>query len=178
MDGQSYFPLFINLMHKRFYVFGAGKIAAGRITKIMRYGADIVVIAPQIHTHIKKLAAAQPVQLRLQQRAYIPGELQAGAVDFVLAATNDPAVNTQIAKECRQKKIPVNHASDRHQCDYYFPALVEQEQFVLGMISTDGDHASVARVSARLRQEGLDRERCVENGRMAGKDGQTNSDWN
>lgn len=156
MDGLSYFPLFMNLAHKRFFVFGAGSIAARRITKMIRYGADVVVIAPQIHMRIKQLCAMYPKQLILHQRTYQKGELRAEEADYVLAATDDLAVNTQIASECRKKRIPVNHASDRRQCDFYFPALVEQEHFLLGVISTDGDHRSVAKVSARLRQKDLD----------------------
>ncbi len=152
MDGLSYFPLFINLAQKRFIVFGAGSIAARRITKLLRYGANAVVIAPHIHVQVKQLAAKYPKQLILQERAYEQGELCAEEADYVLAATDDLAVNTQIAAECRKKKILVNHISDRRQCDFYFPALVEQEHFVLGIISTDGNHSSVAKVSAKLRQ--------------------------
>lgn len=149
---SAYFPLFVNIEHKRFYVYGGGQIAARRIHGLLRFGAVVTVIAPRIHQEIDHMQAAYPQQLQIEQRGYQLGEIQSEDTDYVLAATDDAGVNTSICRECRHKEIPVNNASDREQCDFYFPALIERDGLVIGVTSTDGDHKKVACFSEKLRQ--------------------------
>ena len=150
--GFVYFPLFMNIKDKGFVVFGAGAIAARRLAVLLRYGAKAVVIAPCIHEDIYRLRLQFPGQLRLEERSYDPGEIGRHGADYVLAATSDILVNAAIASECRERAVPVNQASDRSQCDFYFPALVEEEQMVIGITSTQGDHKKTAETASLLRR--------------------------
>ncbi len=152
----AYFPLFVNMEQRKFYIFGAGQVAARRISGLLRHGADITVIAPQIHKEIQLLQAQYPGQVHIEQRTYRLGEIQSGCVDYVLAATDDAKANADIYRECCHKEIPVNNASDSSQCDFYFPALVEMDNLVVGITSTDGDHEKTARFSQSLRQMAAD----------------------
>ena len=52
---------------------------------------------------------------------------------FVLAAAT-PEINAQVVRECR-KNIPVNNASDRDQCDFYFPGITKDGDTVVGITS-------------------------------------------
>ncbi len=149
----EYFPLFVNLEHKRFFVFGAGEVAVRRIQALARHGADITVAAPDIREEIRMLQEQHRGQIQIEQRPYRMGELQSEDTDFVLAATNDMEANTAIYRECRRKKIPVNDASNHRQCDFYFPALAYKEHLFIGMVSTYGSHKETAAASAKLRQE-------------------------
>ncbi len=147
----AYFPLFINLEQKKFCIFGAGQVAARRIPGLVRHGAFVTVIADRIGEEIQILCEQHPNQIQVQTRSYQMGEIRNEWADYVLAATDDEKVNLEICRECRHKEIPVNNASDRTQCDFYFPALVERDQLVIGITSTDGSHKKVAKVSEALR---------------------------
>ena len=57
--------------------------------------------------------------------------------DFVIAATDDAALNGEIADYCKVRRIPVNVADDREKCTFFFPALVKDGPLTVG-ISTDG----------------------------------------
>lgn len=149
---SRYFPIYINLAGKKVWVYGAGRIALRRMTGLLRFGAFVTVIAPEICEEIRALQAQNTEQAVVLQRIYQSGEIPKG-VDFVLAATNDRKVNSRICEECRRKGIPVNHASDSSQCDFYFPALVEQQKLVIGVTSADGDHKKVSRFCEKLRQQ-------------------------
>ncbi len=149
---SAYFPIFLNIEKKKFLVFGAGRIASRRIRALLKYGAGVRVTAPRIHEAVMQLQKMYPGQLQTEQRVYCMGEIQNTEADFVLAATDDKKVNACIFRECRDKKIPVNNASDRSQCDFYFPALVEQDHLVAGVTSTDGDHKKAAAFSRKLRE--------------------------
>lgn len=151
----AYFPLFVNLSGKKVAVFGAGKIAARRVGALVRFGAVVTVVAPEIGAEMQQayLSQGSPKRLVIEKRSFRPSEVQKGNVDFVLAATNDRQVNADICMECRKKEVPVNNASDSTQCDFYFPALVEREQLVIGVTSADGNHKKTARFCERLRRQ-------------------------
>ncbi len=151
----AYFPIFINMEQKRCLVFGAGKIALRRIRILLRYGAQVKVTALFICDEIENLKKSYPGQLQTEQRAYCMGEIQAEDTDFVLAATDDPKVNAHISTECRRNKIPVSNASDSSQCTFYFPALAELDNLVIGITSTDGNHKKAAAFRRQLCQQGL-----------------------
>jgi len=151
---EDCFPVFIDIRKKRFVIFGAGTVAERRVRGLLRHGAAVTVVAPVIEAGFLQLAKEYPGQLHLERRVYRTGELSDDGADFVLAATDDADVNAAVCRECRHKEIPVNNASDRGMCDFYFPALVEPEGqgLVIGVSGTDGDHRKVARVSAALRE--------------------------
>lgn len=153
---QPYFPLFVNLNHKKIVVYGAGRIAVRRIRGILRFGAEVTVIAPQVRKELWELYQNYEKQLSIEQRAYQYGEIQKQDVYLVLAATDDRQVNQMISTECSQKDVMVNNASDSSQCDFYFPALVEREGLVMGVTSIDGNHKKVAEFCGRLRGKELE----------------------
>lgn len=153
---QPYFPLFVNLNHKKVVVYGAGRIAIRRIRGILRFGAEVTVIAPQVRKELWELLPDYEKQLSIEQHAYQYGEIQKQDVYLVLAATDDRQVNQMISTECSQKDVMVNNASDSSQCDFYFPALVEREGLVMGVTSIDGDHKKVAEFCGRLRGKELE----------------------
>ena len=62
-----------------------------------------------------------------------------------------PEVNGQIAGECRERGIPVNHGGDKSQCDFYFPAVVREDELVIGLTAGGADHKKVKRAAAWLR---------------------------
>lgn len=150
---QSYFPFFVNIDQKKILVYGAGKIAGRRIAGILRFGASVVVKAPQIQKGIWELQKNYAHRLFIEQRPYQYDEIQKKDADLVLAATDDKQINERISIECRRKGIPVNNASDSSQCDFYFPAFVERDGLLIAVISTDGNHKKVAEFSAKLRME-------------------------
>ena len=83
---------------------------------------------------------------RLEQREYRETDL-AGA-DFVIAATDDKALNSSIAKACRQRRLHVNVATDASLCSFTIPAIIERGQIKIA-ISTDGAAPVLASVLKR-----------------------------
>lgn len=146
---NTYFPLFINLKEKEILVFGGGVIATRRVKALLPYGAVIRVAAPEISEELKQLAEENQ-SLILEYRKYKPSELQ--KPDFVLAATNDENVNTIIFRECRHKEIPVNVASDKDMCDFFFPGIVQQGDITVGITANGKNHKKAAEVTEKIRK--------------------------
>lgn len=154
---NEYFPLFVPMNGKTALLFGGGAVAARRLRGLLRFGVRVTVTAPQFCEKVRALADRYPDQVTLMDGVYEPGTI-AGA-DLVLSATDDPEADGMIFEECRSKGIAVNIASDQHKCDFYFPALIEQDGIVIGVCSGGTDHRKVRRVSDAIRKALAEMER-------------------
>lgn len=145
------FPIFISVAGKPIAVYGGGNIALRRVRTLLSFGAAVRVIAPEAKEDL--LALAGEGKITYEKRPFSAGELSGCGEPpfFVLAATDSPEVNGQIAGECRERGIPVNHGGDKSQCDFYFPAVVREDELVIGLTAGGADHKKVKRAAAWLR---------------------------
>lgn len=133
---MPYFPFFTDLSHKSGLVVGGGIVALRKVEKLIPFTSDLTVIAPEISPAIRKISG-----LTLLERTYIPGDEEGNA--FVIAATNDRAVNRLISERCQAQNIPVNVVDDAELCSFLFPALVQRGELTVG-ISTGGSSPTAA----------------------------------
>ena len=147
----TYFPLFVNMKDKSVRVYGAGTIAARRIRILLDFEAKISAIAPEIKDDVSRLE-----KVKTEKRSFVRGEIENESgtqlPDFVLAATDDPAVNAEICRECRLRSIPVNNASDQEQCDFFFPAVIRDRNLVIGLTSGGQSHSGTKTAAAMIRE--------------------------
>lgn len=143
---MAYFPLFVNLEGRRVLVVGGGKIAARRIRTLLEFGCEITVVAPEVGEELQE-------KVFWNKKTYDETDLECSEnfrYIFVLAAAT-PEVNAQVVRECRKKNIPVNNASDRDQCDFYFPGIAKDGDTVVGITSGGRDHKLAAKTSQAVR---------------------------
>ena len=151
MKTARWFPVFINIRDRLFLMVGAGSIALRRIDGLLRFGARVRVVAPQIHDGIRKLESQYgSEQLQILVRKFERQDLE--GVEAVLAATDVPQVDALVYEEAKKRGLLVNIASDQSKCDFQFPALVETEDLVIGVNSGGRDHKLVRKVSSLLRE--------------------------
>jgi len=81
------------LAGRRVVAVGGGHVHARRVPKLLAAGADVVVVAPQLHPGLVALAASG--QITWLERPFVDTDLD-GAW-YVLAATDVPEVNAQVA---------------------------------------------------------------------------------
>lgn len=141
---QPWFPLFIPLENKKVLVFGGGTIAKRRINTLLPFGAAIKVIAPELYEELVKNES-----LTICRRGYRKGDCS--GADLVVAATDNPAVNREIAEECAELGIPVSVADRKELCTFYFPGIVRTGNLVIGLTASGEDHEGVRRAVQKLR---------------------------
>lgn len=136
---MGYFPFFMDIESKHGIVVGGGKVAARKVEKLLAFGPVLTVIAPVIEASVRLqgelLQEDAAASLLFEERAFVMADLS--GADFVVAATDDEALNGQIADYCRAEGILVNVVDDREKCTFFFPALVKDGPLTIG-ISTDG----------------------------------------
>lgn len=142
------FPLFIDLRDKKITVIGAGKIAQRRIEILLKYGANITVIAPEQTKRIRELA--DEVKISLKERSYQGGDLK-GSV-LAVSASDSRGVNHRVYEEAKALSIPVSIADEKSECSFYFPAVIQKDNISIGIVSDGSDHSKTARVAQELRE--------------------------
>lgn len=126
-------------------IAGGGKVAARKVERLAAFGPKLTVVAPKIEECVRKLAGVAwqngACALFLQERAFRMADLE--GADFVIAATDDEALNSRISDACKERRIPVNVVDDRAKCSFLFPALVRDGPLTIG-ICTDGRSPAAA----------------------------------
>ena len=126
-------------------VVGGGAVGGRKLRGLLAVGAALRLISPAATPELRALADSGTITWHA--RPYQPGDL-AGA-RLVFAATNQRAVNAQIADDAAALGILCNVADDPRAGDFHLPA-VHREPGLLVAVSTAG--ASPARAK-RLRDQ-------------------------
>jgi len=92
----------LDVQGREVLVVGGGKVAARKARPLLEDGAVIRVVAPALGEEV--LAWLNGGNLSLEQRAVEQADLD--GVWLVIAATDDPAVNSQVAAWAQQRLTP------------------------------------------------------------------------
>ena len=141
---MRYFPTFLDFRGADVLVVGAGEVAARKLRLICRTPAAVTVVAPEACAEVRQLAAAG--RMVWLDRAVQPDDILNQR--YVVAATNDGAVNRDVAQRARQANIPVNVVDDADACTAITPASIDRDPVVVA-IGSEGAAPVIAR---RLRE--------------------------
>ena len=127
---MAYFPMFVDIKKKKCLIVGGGTVALRKVQVLQEFGADIVVVAPEVISKIKEY----PVTI--YQRKFEKEDLQ--GCELVVAATDDAALNHEIAEAAQKQKIPVNAVDQQEDCSFIFPSYLKHRDLV-GAFSSAGN---------------------------------------
>ncbi len=143
------FPVFLTLTDRACLVVGGGDVAARKVRLLRSAGARITVVSPDLCPALDVMAAAGTVAF--ENRRFQDDDL-AGRT-LVIAATDDPKVNEEVAMLARQRNIPVNVVDQPRLCTFTVPSIVDRDPVVIA-VSTGGASPVLARL-LRARLETL-----------------------
>lgn len=133
---MAYFPLFMDISGGDGLIVGGGRVALRKIEKLLPYEPRLTVCANTFLPEIEAIPG-----LTLVRGPFAPALIEGKL--FVISATNDNELNSEISALCREKRIPVNVVDDREKCSFLFPALVKRGPLSVG-VSTGGASPSGA----------------------------------
>lgn len=133
---MTVYPLFENIDHKTFLIAGGGEVAQRKVDRLLSFTSKIIVVAEE--TSIRSV--------RVLRRKLTPDNLGEFLPmgDYVIAATDDAALNEQIAHFCQENRIPVNVVDCPSLCSFIFPSVIKRGDLTIG-ISTGGTSPAYAR---------------------------------
>jgi precorrin-2 dehydrogenase / sirohydrochlorin ferrochelatase len=138
----------LQLTGKIVVVVGGGKVAERKVTGLLKTGAIIKVIGPNVTTELKRLV--QDGKIQWLEKSFSKEDLDNAFMVF--AATNDPSTN-QLIKESTDAHQLITIADDPDGSDFHVPAQVQRGRLCIA-ISTNGASPTLARkISEQLEQE-------------------------
>jgi precorrin-2 dehydrogenase/sirohydrochlorin ferrochelatase len=157
---MRYYPIFLNLRGRRCIVVGGGKVAERKVRALLRAGASVRVVSPDLTPRLAQLAAKKRIDVT-RRRPYRKGDLKGRARNgvplLVFSATNDPAVQQAVRREAEAIGALVNIADDREHSTFLVPASFARGDLHVA-ISTSGASPALARNLRRRLQALLGRE--------------------
>ncbi|KAA0783795.1 MULTISPECIES: NAD(P)-binding protein [Bacillus cereus group] len=133
------YPLTVRVEKKRVVVIGGGKVAGFKIIPLLKQGADIIVISPELDANLVKLVEEK--QIRWYQREYEKSDIQ-GAF-LVVAASSDAVLNEQIAEDSTENQL-VNVITNPESGNVHFPAAIHRGLLNVA-VSTGGASPKLAK---------------------------------
>lgn len=129
----KFFPVLINIKDKKCIVIGGGCVAERKVKTLLKYGAKVTLISPEINENLKKLA--DQGKIRFIQRKYRKSDIKDAFV--VVAATSDTSVNSKIAKDAKFLVNIVDKSTTESDGVFYIvPAIFQNNELTIA-VSTE-----------------------------------------
>ena len=146
---MKYFPLFLDINNRQCLVIGGGAVATRKVTSLLKSGANVTLISPEVNHDLAQLADTK--QIYILQREYQNSDLERAFL--VIAATNNTEVNKHIGKQANEANILVNVADNPDLGSFIFPSVVDRSPVTVA-ISTGGASPVYAR-QLRMRLDSM-----------------------
>jgi precorrin-2 dehydrogenase/sirohydrochlorin ferrochelatase len=135
------YPIFLGLSGRRCVVVGGGEVANRKARKLLQARARVVVISPELQPELESVA------VEIHRRPYREGDLEGAYLAF--AATNSRETNSAVAREAKERGVPVNVADKPSEGDFALPSTLRRGRMQVA-VSTGGASPTLAR---RIRGE-------------------------
>ena len=142
---MRYFPLFLDLRGRPVLVVGGGAVAERKVRLLVASGARVTVVAPVLCSGLAQQAARGEIAHRIGEFA----ESDLAAQRWVIAATDQAAVNRAVAAAAEARGLFVNVVDDAELSSAIMPAIVDRSPLMIA-ISSGGAAPMLAR---RVREQ-------------------------
>ncbi len=128
--GIPYYPVFLNLKGKKTVVIGGGNVAERKILTLLKAGADVTVVSPEITKRIgsEKLRGNLKHLPRQYRKVDVKGAF------LVIAATDFEEINKKVSEEAH---CLVNVVDTPSLCNFIVPSVIQRGLLTIA-ISTSG----------------------------------------
>ncbi len=137
---MAYFPAFIKLDNEKILIVGGGYIAHEKLSHLLDFTQDIVIIAKEFSDDILK--KIEEKELFYEKRAYKKGDIE--GFKIVIVAVDDISLQKEIFKESKKYNCLCNAVDSVDYCDFIFPSYVKKDDLTIA-ISTSGASPALAK---------------------------------
>lgn len=149
MEFTPYYPVFLSLKDRLAVVVGGGDVAERKVRTLLRYGAKVRVVSPELTIGLEELL--EDCGIEVERRGYVRGDLTGAAI--VVCATDDNEVNRAVFAEAEERGQLVNVVDVTDLCNFIVPSVIHRGPFQIA-VSTAGAAPAVAkRVRRQLQAE-------------------------
>lgn len=144
---MAYFPMFVDMTERGCLIVGGGNVAYRKVIVMLDFGAKVTVVAEDICDELRKLTtddiasedktgsytANKENRITFIKRRFERKDCD--GMEMVIAATDDSALNHEIAEYCKAKYIMVNAVDQKDDCSFIFPSYIKEKNLVAAFSS-------------------------------------------
>ncbi len=141
---MAYFPMFVDMTERECLIVGGGNVAYRKVMVMLDFGAKVTVVAEDICDELRKLIAGDRAnngwfssdaadRITIIKRRFERKDCD--GMEIVIAATDDNALNHEIAEYCKAKGIMVNAVDQKADCSFIFPSYIKEKNLVAAFSS-------------------------------------------
>ena len=146
---MDYLPIFLRVQDRLAVVIGGGAVAARKAELLLKCGARVRLVAPELATATQALLQLHTAGERMSHHCASFADHHLEGAALVIAATDSDAVNAQVSRLARARGVPVNVADDADGSDFILPAIVDRAPLIVA-VSSAGTTPVLAR---RVREQ-------------------------
>ncbi len=139
MDDFYAYPAGLRLADRRVVVVGGGHVAQRRVPQLIAAGAEVVVVSLQVTPAIEGLVGAGEV--RWEARAFQAADLDDAW--YVVAATDDSAVNDEVSRAAEERRIFCVRSDDATRATAWTPAVGREGGVTIAVLGSRDPRRSV-----------------------------------
>ena len=144
---MAYFPMFVDMTERECLIVGGGNVAYRKVIVMLDFGAKVTVVAEDICDELRKLTiddiasedktgsytANKENRITFIKRRFERKDCD--GMEMVIAATDDNALNHEIAEYCKANGIMVNVVDQKADCSFIFPSYIKEKNLVAAFSS-------------------------------------------
>lgn len=128
---MAYFPMFVDMTERECLIVGGGNVAYRKVIVMLDFGAKVTVVAEDICEELGKLTIEN--QITFIKRRFERKDCD--GMEMIIAATDDNALNHEIAEYCKANGIMVNAVDQKADCSFIFPSYIKEKNLVAAFSS-------------------------------------------
>lgn len=144
---MAYFPMFVDMTERECLIVGGGNVAYRKVIVMLDFGAKVTVVAEDICDELRNLTiddisneyksglytANKENRITFIKRRFERKDCD--GMEMVIAATDDSALNHEIAEYCKANGIMVNAVDHKADCSFIFPSYIKEKNLVAAFSS-------------------------------------------
>ncbi len=137
---MRYYPINLDIQNKNCLVVGGGGVGTRKVDNLIKCGAKVTIISPEISNKLQDLSKTEPLTLKF--RPYRSADLE--GMFLVIGATDNEALNQQISRDAEARNTLCNIADRPEVCNFILPAVVRRDDLLI-TVSTSGKSPALSK---------------------------------
>lgn len=146
-----YYPINVDIKGKKCLVVGGGEIAERKTLALLKYGAKVTLVSPEVTEELKRLSDSGSISWI--RRRFQPEDLNGVFITHV--ATDDAQINAQVSQLAQDRDrgvILVNVVDSPKECNFIMPSILSRGDLTISICTNGKSPAYAKKVRVQLEK--------------------------